>query len=161
MLAGCLWLAGRPGQAAAAGDSGGGVVLTPADAQGTPIENPGYFEISGAPGSDVALYALVGNIQQNTVSVSLAAVDAASGVYGGISYDLPQQPRKVVGAWVALSSARFKLPSRKAKVVDVTVHIPASATPGQYVGGLTAYVPASKGSASLVVQLRRVVAIVV
>lgn len=161
VLAGLLGLGSISGHALAAGAAGGGVVLTPCDAQGNEIETPGYFEISGAPGSTTQLYALVGNIQRVTVSISLTPVDARSGVYGGISYGLPQEPRKHVGAWIALSTTWVKLPSRKAKVVDLTVRIPASAKPGQYVGGVTAYVPAARGGAALVVQLRRVVAVVI
>jgi len=157
-----LSLAGAPAvQALAAGTSCGGVVLTPSDDQGNEITSPGYFEVSGAPGASVQLYALVGNIQSVTVKLSLVPVDATSGVYGGISYNLPKQPRKHVGAWVTLSSQGFRLPPQKARVVSIIVHIPSSAAPGQYVGGLTAYVPAPSGKSAIIVQLRRVVAIVV
>jgi hypothetical protein len=157
----CLPLVVAPARAATAADkTGGGVVLSPSDAQGNEIKTPGYFVVSEPPGASIQLYALVGNIQQVKVKVSLAPVDAGSGVYGGISYNLPQQPRKHVGAWLRLSNKVFRLPPGKARVVGVAVTIPAGTAPGQYVGGLTAFVPAATRG-SIIVQLRRVVAVVV
>src|SRR5437588_9484914 len=75
--------------ASAAGlPKGGGVGLEPSDAQGNEISDPGYYEVTAAPGSVTTLYALVGNVQKHRVRITMTPVDARSGVYGGVSYDL-------------------------------------------------------------------------
>jgi hypothetical protein len=144
------------------------VVLTPSDSQGNELEGSGYFEVTAAPGSTTTLYALVGNVQHRKVGINLVPVDARSGVYGGVSYDLPERRRKMVGAWMALSTPNVRLGPRKATVVTVTLRVPAGIASGQYVGGLTAFIPttaASRGSNSrdgaIQLQLRRIVAVVV
>lgn len=147
----------------------GNVVLQPADVHGNEIDQPGYFEITASPGSSTTLYALVGSIAKKQLSISIAPVDARSGVYGGVSYNLPTQHRKSVGSWVHISRDKVKVQPGKAALVPFAVDVPDNVKPGQYVGGLTAFVPAKKGSAaqsgkrdgSIIVQLRRVVAVVV
>jgi hypothetical protein len=148
----------------------GKVVLQPADAQGNEVPGPGYFEVTANAGSSAQLYALVGNVGKKKMTVSIVPVDAKSGVYGGVSYGLPQQHRKHVGAWLKLSMSRVLIHPGRAAVVPFSLSVPAKTKPGQYVGGLTAYVPAHKSKASqakrgkggaIILQLRRIVAVVV
>jgi hypothetical protein len=147
---------------------GGGVVLTPSDSRGNELNGSGYFEVTAVPGSTTTLYALVGNVQHHKVGIDITPVDARSGVYGGVSYDLPQQRHAAVGAWIATSLKRVALAPQKATVVTLTLHVPAGTSSGQYVGGVTAYVPTTatvRGSGrhngAIQLQLRRVVAVVV
>jgi len=146
---------------------GGGVVLAPSDSQGNEIDGSGYFEVTVAAGSTATVYGIVGNVQHQRVAISVVPVDARSGVYGGVSYNLPQQRRKAVGAWMSVSTSKVALDPRKAMVLSVTVHVPAGTPGGQYVGGLTAFVPTTTVSgryrrgAAVQLQLRRVVAVVV
>lgn len=156
-----------PGAAGAALRPPGGVVLQPADGAGNPINNPGYFDLNAAPGTSTQLHALVGNITSKKVSISVVPVDASSGVYGGVSYNLPQQPRRGVGAWIRQSAGRVRVASGQAALIALTVHVPSGTRPGQYVGGLTAFVPIQRARGgtrrrgAIQVQVRRVVAIVV
>lgn len=117
------------------------LLLQPCDAQGAPTSGPGYFVVQAQAGSDVTLDALVGNSGAATTRVSLVPVDARSGVFGGLSYNLPQQPRKHVGAWVRMTTQKVTVAPGKGAVIPFTVHVPAGLKPGQYVGGLTAFVP--------------------
>jgi hypothetical protein len=156
--------------AAGTAPSAGQVILQPSDQAGNQIPGPGYFQITAAPGSSTQLYAIVGNVGKTRFTVSIVPVDARSGVYGGVSYNLPQQKRKRVGAWIALSTSRVVVHPGRASVVAFTVRVPASTAPGQYVGGLTAFVPAPRSgppsgphqrSGAIILQLRRIVAVVV
>lgn len=148
----------------------GKVVLEPSDAQGNEVTGPGYYQVTVGAGSSSVLYALVGNLAKKVVNVSIAPVDAKSGVYGGVSYGLPQQKRKKVGAWIHLSTAQVRVHPGRAAVVSFSVTVPAHTPPGQYVGGLSAYVRTRKTAAihgrqqrdgSILLQLRRIVAVVV
>jgi hypothetical protein len=140
------------------------VVLQPSDAQGNAVAGPGYFQVTANPGTSLTLYALVGNIGQKRATIRLVPVDARSGVYGGISYNLPNQKVKKVGSWVVLSRKKVGLAPGKASVVQFTLRVPVKVKPGQYVGALTAFVPSQKvkgGIGALQIQFRRVTAIVV
>src|SRR5947209_8685190 len=79
------------------------VLLHPSDAQGNLLPDQPYFEVSARPGTTVQLNAFVGNKGHRQAGIVLAPVDATSGLYGAVSYNLPEQPRKKVGAWVRLS----------------------------------------------------------
>jgi hypothetical protein len=93
-------------------------------------------------GTTVQLYAFVANKGHISAGIDLVPVDATSGVYGAISYDLPEQRRKRVGAWVDLSRRWVWLRPDRGTVVPFSLHIPPRIAPGQYVGALTAFVPA-------------------
>ncbi len=147
----------------------GSVVLQVSDQNGTVLPGSGYFQITAAAGSRTQLYAVVGNAGSKAFAVSITAVDARSGVYGGVSYDLPQKRSRAVGSWIKLAVRSAKIAAGRAILVPFSVQVPAGTPGGQYIGGLTAYVPVSssrtgKGAASngaIVLQLRRVVAVVI
>jgi hypothetical protein len=141
------------------------LILRPSDVKGNPVQGPGYFVFDAKAGSTTSLYAFVGDLGKTGAPVKLVPVDATSAATGGISYNLPQQPRKAVGAWIALGITKAKLDPNKGMVVPFTVHVPAKTKPGQYVGALTAYVPAPKahrhGAIAIQLQTRVVDALVV
>ena len=141
------------------------VSLRPADAQGHEVSGPGYFVLTARPGSTTRLYALVGNNGRASATISLVPVDARSGVYGGISLDLPNEPRRDVGSWVTLGRRSVALKPGKGAVIPLSVRVPARTRPGQYIGGLTAFVPIStrqqRAGLSITVQTRVALGILV
>jgi hypothetical protein len=146
-----------------------GVLLQPSDSQGNVQSSPGYFQTTLQPGHTDQLYVLLGNTSAKSQTIQVTAVDAKSAVYGGISYNLPQQRRTAVGSWVRLSRGRVRLAPQRGTVVGFTVRVPRKARPGQYVGGLSAYAAGGKtvtrrtahASESLQLVYRRVLAIVI
>ncbi len=130
------------GTALAAGATGLPVVIQPSDANGNETSGPGYFVLTAAAGSTTHLYALLGNKSHQKAVVSIIPVDAATGVYGGVTAKLSSQPRRLVGAWIHLSVHKVKLDPDKGQVISFTLHVPLHTAPGQYVGALTAMVPA-------------------
>lgn len=141
------------------------VELSPCDAQGNPLPGQSYYKIHARAGRTAREYALVGNAGDRAGRVSVVPVDATSALYGGVAYRLPGQPRRHVGAWTRVSRSKIWLRPGETVVVSFTVHLPKHLKPGQYVGGLTAFVPARhRKSAKLAVlrlQLRVVTAILV
>jgi hypothetical protein len=131
----------------ATGLSGLAIELRPSDAQGSVLPGDGYYQVVAQPGETVQLYAFVGNRGRQPAGIDLVPVDAASGEYGAISYDLPGQRRRMVGAWVTLSHRWVSLAPDQGIVVPFTVHVPHTARSGQYIGGLSAFVPAPKAAA--------------
>jgi hypothetical protein len=142
------------------------VTLQPADSHGNTAGKPGYFIAEALPGQKVRLFALVGNVGHKRARVSIVPVDATSGLFGGITYNLPEQKRTLVGRWVHVAFSRVSLAPGRGAVVPFSVRVPAGTAPGQYIGGLTAFVPAPKlkktrGIAAIRVQIRAVTAIVI
>lgn len=164
LLAGCALL-GNHRSAWAAGVNSPRVELLPSDAHGNPIAGQSYYHIKARPGKTVHEYAKVGNTGTRAGLVSLVPVDAESALYGGVSYRLPGQQRRQVGGWTKMQRTKVWLRPGRSVVVPFTVHLPKGLKPGQYVGGLTAFVPSPrpKGAkfAVLTVQLRVVSAIVI
>ena len=128
----------------------------------------GYFVISASQGQAVAESAVLRNLSQNDVTVSLAAVDGATGLYGGITYALPTDPVKNVGTWISLSQTKVALKAGETVEIPFTVNIPADARSGTNVGGITAWVPSVDESTSatgegfgaqIIIQTRRVLAV--
>ena len=128
----------------------------------------GYFVLSASQGQAVKESAILRNLSQKDVTVSLAAVDGATGLYGGITYALPTDPAKNVGTWITLSQTKADLKAGESVEIPFTVNIPTDAPSGINVGGLTAWVPAvdeSTGTtaqgfgAQIIIQTRRVLAV--
>lgn len=119
------------------------VTLRPSDATGNTVTGPGYYDIESRPGGVTRLYAVVANPGRTRVRVRVAPVDARSGEYGAVSYDLPAQPRRQVGRWIRLQRGVLPLNARQGAVVPFLVRVPRRVSGGQYVGGLSAYVPSS------------------
>jgi multisubunit Na+/H+ antiporter MnhB subunit len=129
----------------------------------------GYFVIAGSPGQVVEENAAVRNLTQETITVYLAAVDGASGLYGGVTYGLPTDTAKNVGAWISLSQTKITLEPAASVEVPFTVNIPENAPSGVNVGAITAWIPAVAENststtgegfgAQIIMQTRRVIAV--
>lgn len=138
--------------------------LLPSDAMGRELPGPGYYNLRVKPGQTVRLFASIANSGNKTAHVKVVPVDAQSAVYGGVAYNLPTQPRRLVGDWIHLQENSLKLAPSTSKVVAFTVRVPAHISSGTHVGGLTAYVPVASNRShnfgSLTVQLRVIAAVV-
>lgn len=141
------------------------VTVYPADAQGNRIEHPGYWTITAQPGTKTKLYAVVGDVSKASAAVHIIPVDATDALFGGLAYNLPTAPLRHVGTWVHLPASKLSLNANKGAVIPFTVAVPKGTKPGQYVGGVSAYVPSSNrqssGNAQVLVQPRVVTAVVV
>jgi hypothetical protein len=147
---------------AAAGSATPQVLMRPSDSSGGVVPGPSYYVDQATPGQQLHLYAYIGNGSKQRVTVAVVPVDAATAVGGGVSYNLPAHPKTAVGAWIKVSRSRVTLGPKKATVVPFTVYVPKRATPGEYVGGLSAFVPITKGKKhqfGVVVQYRVVNAV--
>jgi hypothetical protein len=141
------------------------LAVQPADANGRIVAGPGYFVVHTQPGHHVHLYARVSNRGMGTITMALRPVDARHDPAGNISYNLPGQPRRQVGAWVHLVVGKFTLHQGQRRTIAFLVLVPRMLAPGTYIGALTAYVPRTgphpQEGAVIQVQMRLAVAIVV
>jgi WxL interacting protein linking bacterial and host surfaces len=97
-----------------------------------------YFVFDLQAGATVHDQARITNTGTARGSVALYPVDATTGQTSGVVYRSQQDPRTDVGAWVMVGASQLTLEPQQSQIVAFTVTVPASARPGQHVGGLVA-----------------------
>ncbi len=135
-----------------------------AQTQGT-----GYFVIDAELGQPVQQAVYLRNDSRAPLKLQLAGVDATTGPVGGASYELPNDPRDAVGAWIALERDSITLRPREGREVSFEVNVPADAPSGEHLGGIAVWAPAEEegveaapagqAGASVSFQTRRIVAV--
>ena len=103
------------------------------------IGNPklGYFVYPASAGSVLHGAVAVTNTGDRTGSVKLYSADATTGATSGTVYLTDSAPAGV-GTWISLGSPTLTLEPRQRTTVPFTVHVPAGAKTGDYVGGIVA-----------------------
>jgi hypothetical protein len=97
----------------------------------------GYFVYSAAPGRAIAGAVIVSNTGTKRGSVRLYATDGTTGDTTGTVYMTDDHPTRA-GAWIQLATSSVTLAPGKFRRVGFTVHVPGSASPGEWVGGVVA-----------------------
>jgi hypothetical protein len=104
---------------------------------GVPASNS-YFVLTARPGQTITQRVRVFNAGTAPGTVALYPVDATTGQTSGTVFLSGTAPRRGVGAWISLSARRLTLAAGTSRVVSFVVHVPRTARPGQWVGGITA-----------------------
>jgi Bacterial protein of unknown function (DUF916) len=149
-------------QQTGAGRQGVDFVVQPARG---PETSNGYFVIDTAPGKHVHQSVLLRNDSERALELRLAAVDAATGTYGGASYALPDGTPHLTGSWISLEDRSVELGPGQATTVGFALDVPEDAAGGQHLAGLAVWSPsdrsgdAKEGGSSIRVQTRSIVAV--
>lgn len=108
------------------------------------VDPRGYFSYSATPGAHLEDHAAVKNYSYTPIVLRINVADAENTSTGGFALTSDSQSVKDVGAWISFPAryATITVPARTAtKVgevdVPMSVKIPADATPGDHVGGIT------------------------
>lgn len=103
------------------------------------VGNPklGYFVYPTDAGSTVHGAVAVTNTGDTSGTVKLYTADATTGATTGAVYLTDTAPAGV-GTWISLERSGLTLKPGEQKQVKFTVHVPAGAKAGQYVGGIVA-----------------------
>jgi hypothetical protein len=116
-----------------------------------------YFVVKAKPGDTVSNSVRVVNTGTRSGTVLLYPVDATTGRTSGAVYLDRTKPRHDVGAWIAVGTPSLTLAAGKSAVVPVTLHVPATARPGDHLGGVVAENTAltqGSGKGSLQIRVR-------
>jgi hypothetical protein len=97
-----------------------------------------YFHYTLQPNAATQGQARVTNTGAARGSVALYAVDATTGQTSGVVYRAAADPRTEVGAWITVGAQQLTLDPGQSQTIAFTVTVPASARPGQHVGGIVA-----------------------
>lgn len=143
--------------------------FSPVESKDPAVTQKGYFVYSLKPGGSAAGSVLLQNTSKRPVIIELAVLDAETAQTGGSSFSATGATPKAVGTWVVLTEPRVTLEPDKQQEVQFSVRVPQSVKPGQYLAGITAYVPSkpseaakrneNQAGASVNVQTRYVIAV--
>lgn len=166
LFAGILTLVGAG--AATAQEGGVNFVVEPVPGSSTAAPG-GYFVITTTPGGQVSQAIGIRNDSADRLELRLAAVDAATGQLGGVSYALETETSTRTGAWITLDRTALTLEPKASAVVPFRVAVPSGAESGEHLAGISVAAPAEKGApgaagagqagVSVDVQTRRIVAV--
>lgn len=136
------------------------------DAEGSLSEGGDYFVMKAAPGAVLRDALELSNPTRRPVTVSLAAVDAATAQMGGVDYSPSGARRQRAGAWIDLRRDSVTLAGGAVELVPFEVTVPEDAPSGVNLAGVAVWTPVSRDEeqdegldASVEVQTRRVVAV--
>lgn len=97
-----------------------------------------YFIFDSKAGTILTSKVRIINAGTATGTASLYAVDATTGQTSGAVYLNQNDPRRDVGAWIALSTRQVTLAPGQSQVVAFQITIPGAVRPGQHLGGIVA-----------------------
>jgi WxL Interacting Protein, peptidoglycan binding domain len=97
-----------------------------------------YFIVAASPGAVVKDRVRVVNAGKSAGTAFLYAVDATTGQTSGAVYRSRQAPKRDVGAWIDLGRSKVTLGAGASALVPFTIRVPATARPGDHLGGIVA-----------------------
>jgi Bacterial protein of unknown function (DUF916) len=116
---------------------------------GSRISPQGHFYLIAAnPGDTVTQNFRVTNPNDHRVTVTIEAVDAATGDRTGVQLGRPGSAKALTSRWIVVSSPEVTLAPNEQRDIPFTVHVPQKVGPGQYLAGLSASVPLSASDAA-------------
>ncbi len=147
-----------------------GFAMSALPASDPEVTAKGYFIYKVQSSASVTGSVLLKNPGTEDITVELAAVDAITAQTGGSAFETAGVKTKATGAWLKFAASSVTLAAGTQQVVDFSVDVPASAKPGQYLAGISAYAPSvpatavvnqggSKMDANVTVQTRYVIAV--
>jgi hypothetical protein len=162
----CAVLPFTPGAASAA-DSTPNFLAEPA-AGSSIAPRGGYFVVAGVPGQVLSQSVALRNDSDTPLDLRLGAVDAATAQRGGTSFALDSERPVKAGTWIALDRTSLTLAPRASATVPFKVTVPANATSGVHLAGISVLNPVAKeaavdsgnkAGASVTIQSRKVIAV--
>ena len=108
---------------------------------GSPNAELGFFKIDAQPGAALQRIVVITNRTTKTKVIDLAACDGAAAVYGGVAYSDNAKKPSAVGSWIKLSSVQVDVPPNTSVQVPFEISVPADATSGTHLGGISMWSP--------------------
>ncbi|HKP51368.1 MAG TPA: DUF916 domain-containing protein [Chloroflexia bacterium] len=122
--------------------------MTPVPTSDPTVTANGYFVYKSKNGSTLTGSVLLKNPSNKELTIELAAVDAITAQTGGSAFETAGVKPKAVATWLKFAQASVTLAPGTQKPVEFTVAVPQSVKPGQYLAGISAYVPTIPPTAS-------------
>jgi len=119
-----------------------GFGISPVPASDPAITANGYFIYKVQSSMTMTGSVMLKNPGSGPLTIQLAAVDAVTAQTGGSAFATSDVTPSGVATWLKFSESSVTLPAGRQKSVDFTLSVPQSARSGQYLAGISAYIPA-------------------
>lgn len=107
----------------------------------------GYFIYKVQSSTNVTGSVMLKNPSSKPLTISLASTDAITANVGGSAFETADKTSKATGTWLKFAETSVTLPAGTQKPVDFSVTVPQSVKPGQYLAGISAYIPSVPATA--------------
>jgi hypothetical protein len=118
-----------------------GFGISPVPTADPSVTASGYFIYKAQGSTIVTGSVLLTNPGSAPVTIQLAAVDALTAQTGGSAFATSEVTPTGVATWLTFAESSVTLPAGRQKPVDFTVRVPETVRPGQYLAGISAFVP--------------------
>jgi hypothetical protein len=118
-----------------------GFRISPVPASDPAITARGYFIYKVQSSTNVTGSVMLKNPSSVPLTIQLAAVDAITAQTGGSAFTTSDVTLTRAGTWLKFAETSVTLPAGMQKPVDFTVTVPKNLKPGQYLAGISAYIP--------------------
>lgn len=94
------------------------------------------FTYQATPGAKKTDYVAVSNYSTSPLKLRIYATDAYNTADGGFTVLPLDTKARDVGLWVSFAATTVTLPAKSSQILPFTLQVPASARPGDHVGGI-------------------------
>ena len=101
-----------------------------------PANEPDYFHVKLAPGAAADEAAIISNHTNAPTTLLTYPVDGLTTPQGGFGFAAQTDPKKTVGAWAQLTATQVTVPAQSEIRLPFRLNVPATASPGDYYGGV-------------------------
>lgn len=167
LILACATLLLAPSVGNASQENDAKFLAEPADGSSTEPRGS-YFVVAASPGGEFSQSVALRNDSPGPLDLRLAAVDAGTAQRGGTSFGLESETPSRAGAWVVLERTALTLAAGESTLVGFKVTVPADATSGVHLAGISVLSPTkaatadgtgTQAGAAITVQSRRVIAV--
>lgn len=109
----------------------------------------GYYQLHATPGATISQQVRITNPNNHAVTVHVEGVDGFTSDATGASYGTPGEAPRRDGRWILVSTPELTLQPSESRDIEFSVHVPADATPGQHLAGISVSVPPSTPSTTV------------
>jgi len=110
-------------------------------APGSQVSPKGFFLLNLAPGESANQSLRVHNTNPRQVTGRVQPVDAVTGEMTGAEFRGPGTASATTSRWLTVATPEFTLAPDEVRDVAFTVRVPEGTLPGQYLAGVSAWVP--------------------
>ncbi|MCW2934219.1 MAG: hypothetical protein JWM19_5181 [Actinomycetia bacterium] len=105
-----------------------------------------YFQLNVPPGRLAAAAAVIANLGDKTETLAIGHAAGITAANGGSAYRLASRGCAGPGCWVTGLPRLVTLPAHGRELLEFTVRVPATTTPGQYLTGISAQPTTASGA---------------
>lgn len=118
-----------------------GFTVSPVPVSDPAVTASGFFIYKMQSSASMTGSVLLKNPSTKPLTIQLAAVDALTAQMGGSAFSTADVTPSGAGTWLKFAESNVTLPAGMQKPVDFTVSVPQGLRPGQYLTGISAYIP--------------------